>query len=69
MGNLEELGGANTPELSHIKEQSPVFPEDLYKERWVREGSVENLRMKKGFQNGQTSNVRIQVPAVLRRLL
>jgi hypothetical protein len=43
VGNLKEFSWANISEFSHVKEQSPAFPEDFYKEHRVSEGSIENL--------------------------
>jgi hypothetical protein len=52
VGDLQKLGRTKGPDLANIKEEGPVFPENLHIERRVSKGRIDQFCMKERFQVG-----------------
>jgi len=66
VGNLEKLGRPAIYQLSHIKEQSPPFPENFDVKPGVLKSVVEELGLEKRFQ-GSGSCKKDGIPTCLRK--
>jgi hypothetical protein len=54
MRYFQQLGRPKCPDLTNIKEQSPMLPENLHIERRVSEGIIDQFGVKQRFQMGSS---------------
>jgi hypothetical protein len=61
MGNLEKLGRPAFPQLPHIKEQGPPFPENFDVKPWILKNAIEKLSLEKRFQGAGSWNKKVRI--------